>query len=170
MKVFETNLWCNKAWDIFIYLTLIYNYRSLNWVRESIWEFVFDRDKCFVNIWYTPVWSTSNLQADAAFIIEISSTASKVWTGLAWCPEAITAVQLHRYAINRHSNIIAQGLIKDLGQVVRKIRTEYCVLIDRNCCWGKQAVLYRLLSHPILIPAEQCCWHIAITLTATLPW
>ena len=27
---------------------------------------VFDRSKCFVYIWYTSVWSPSNMQADAA--------------------------------------------------------------------------------------------------------
>ena len=47
---------------------------SRNRVCESVQESVFDRSQCFVYIWYTSVRSPSNLQVDAAFIVEICRT------------------------------------------------------------------------------------------------
>ena len=92
-------------------------------VCESIHESVFDRSKCSVYIWYTSVWSPSNLQADAAFIIELGCTSKVlerfkndriiVKTWLAWCPKPDYHGSAALYAINRHSNICtraSQGL------------------------------------------------------------
>ena len=86
-----------------------------NGVCESIQESVFDRSKCSRYMWYTSVWSPFNLQADAAFIIEISCTSKVsemfkndriiVKTGLAWCPKPDLHDSAALYAINRHSII-----------------------------------------------------------------
>ena len=85
----------------------------LNRVCESIQESAFDRNKCSVYIWYTSIWSPSNLQAGAAFIIEIGCTSKVlerfkndriiVKTGLAWCPKPDPHDAAALYTINRHS-------------------------------------------------------------------
>ena len=55
-----------------------------------------------------------------------------VKTGLAWCPESISAVQLHRYAINRHSNICTIAYQRIKVKWPLKIRTQYCVVNSCN--------------------------------------
>ena len=96
-----------------------YKRGAVNRVCESSQEFVFDQSKCFVYSWFTSVWRPSNIQADAAFIIEIGCTSKVlerflndriiVKTGLAWFTESTCSSSAVLCTINRHSNICTRA-------------------------------------------------------------
>ena len=112
---FQVILHLTPSYSLPMMLHILLNWKDISiytpvWVCESIQESVFDRSKCSVYVWYTSVWRLSNLQADAAFHVEIGCT-SKLWgmfkneriivkTRLAWYPKDRPHILAALYAIN----------------------------------------------------------------------
>ena len=104
-RILKYALLTDKWHNLLLSCLLKHNNMLIEYVRVFK-SLLYDRSKCSLYIWCSPVWSTSNLRAGTAFIIEISCTSKVlkmflkndriiVKTGPAWCPKPNPMVQLH---------------------------------------------------------------------------